>query len=711
MTTDSGKPVHSGAFRLRRFFNWFPMGLTYALLYMGRYNLTVSKNALGELMTKEDFGIIFGAGTFTYAFSFLVNGPLVDKIGGRKGILISSLGAALMNLGMGLYLSYVLSTGQATSDQIRVVFALLYAANMYFQSYGAVAIVKVNAHWFHVRERGGFSGIFGTMISSGIFLAFTVNGWILDAAARGTSEVLAAKWVFYAPAALLFLFFLIESFILRDTPSKAGHEDFDTGDASSGEEHVDIPILQIMKRVVTNPIIFTVALIEFCTGVIRNGVMHWFPIYAKEIWVLPGSHYLRHASLENFWVMVALGFAVGIPIFLIASRWKSRNRGWLFVTGALIMLIPFMQGGWGGILFVAGVIGANVAGWVSDLFFQSRRAPVAGILYAMLAVASIGMFFTLGGTKNQVGWADPPREFAAGDIVSRVAGEPVYSWGEVDAALTRVVQSLELDDGRVEIPVTVSRGSESSTDTLTLQIAGGSPPAWGVLPKNGLRVADGGATPEILALEPGDRILGVAGTPEKLGTRLSERPISTWKGVSDAVSSVPAVGIGRAKWNPEKRMCTYDGTGIPPGETPSTGVLFARIERDGSSFDVVLRDPKPTMRAGDKRDLSAGPVLTLNPLWLGLTVFIMSVGVIGTHGLLSGTATMDFGGRKGAATAVGMIDGFVYLGTGFQSISLGYLTTRNWNLWPVFLFPFGVIGFLLLRRIWYAIPKGKKAAH
>ena len=69
----------------------------------------------------------------------------------------------------------------------------------------------------------------------------------------------------------------------------------------------------------------------------------------------------------------------------------------------------------------------------------------------------------------------------------------------------------------------------------------------------------------------------------------------------------------------------------------------------------------------------------------------MSICVIGTHGLLSGTATMDFGGRKGAATAVGMIDGFVYLGTGLQSFALGYLTTLNWALWPVFLFPFGLV--------------------
>jgi OPA family glycerol-3-phosphate transporter-like MFS transporter len=42
-------------------------------------------------MSKQDFGIIFGAGTWTYALSFLVNGPLIDKkIGGKNGMLISA---------------------------------------------------------------------------------------------------------------------------------------------------------------------------------------------------------------------------------------------------------------------------------------------------------------------------------------------------------------------------------------------------------------------------------------------------------------------------------------------------------------------------------------------------------------------------------------------------------------------------------------------
>ena len=61
----------------------------YTWLY--RIAINTAKNALGAMMTKEDFGIIFGVGTSVYALSFLINGPLVDRIGGKRGIIIAAL--------------------------------------------------------------------------------------------------------------------------------------------------------------------------------------------------------------------------------------------------------------------------------------------------------------------------------------------------------------------------------------------------------------------------------------------------------------------------------------------------------------------------------------------------------------------------------------------------------------------------------------------
>ena len=101
---------HSAEFRRRRVMNWLPLGLTYAFLYMGRYNLKVSKFAFeemqdsagGALMSNEGFGVIFTVGVWVYGSAFLINGPLTDKLGGRFAILIGAGGSAFANLLMGL---------------------------------------------------------------------------------------------------------------------------------------------------------------------------------------------------------------------------------------------------------------------------------------------------------------------------------------------------------------------------------------------------------------------------------------------------------------------------------------------------------------------------------------------------------------------------------------------------------------------------------
>src|SRR4030095_7586569 len=168
---------HSREFRVRRAMNWFPLGLTYATFYMGRYNLNVSSKTMIDMFhfSKADFGIIATAGFWTYALSVIINGPLSDKIGGKKSSLIGAVGASIVNLIIGLLFLNEWQT------KIIVGMSLLYSVNQYFQSFGALSVVKVNSHWFHVKERGVFGGIFGIMISSGYLLAYTVGGWILSA--------------------------------------------------------------------------------------------------------------------------------------------------------------------------------------------------------------------------------------------------------------------------------------------------------------------------------------------------------------------------------------------------------------------------------------------------------------------------------------------------------------------------------------------------
>ncbi|MBN2695016.1 MFS transporter [bacterium] len=435
---------HSKKFRIRSYANWLTLGLTYAFLYMGRYNLTRAKNAFGdELMSKEQFGIIFGVGAVVYGLSFIINGPLTDKLGGKKTMIIGATGTLIANFILGV-ITYQVMNGN-WSISLYIPFVIIYAINMYFQSFGAVSIVKVNAAWFHIKERGVFGGIFGTLISLGIFLAFDLTGAILHFTKSTTGY--QVWWAFFAPAIILLIMVILDIFIIKDTPGKAGFEDFNTGDAGSDEseskENKKTGTIELYKKLLTHPVILMMIAIEFCSGILRNGIMHWGPQYAKDI------------KLTNF-----------------------------FFTE------------WGLVLMIAGIAGGFFAGFVSDKFFQSRRGPSAFFLYAGMLV--------------------------------------------------------------------------------------------------------------------------------------------------------------------------------------SFAVLI---------FAVPYR-----------ADILIGPI-----------AFFASLCVIGVHGMISGTASMDFGGKKAAATTAGIIDGFVYLGTGLQSISLGYIIPKfGWSYWPIFLIPFTVVGLFFTWKIWSAFPNATK---
>jgi OPA family glycerol-3-phosphate transporter-like MFS transporter len=438
---------HSAEFKRRRVFNWLPLGLTYAFLYFGRYNLSAIVDQLekAKLLTKAQFGDIDGIGAIVYGVAFLLNGPLTDRFGGRATMLAAALGSALMNLGMAFVLARAQDPAHAAwvaDGGVVTALTVLNAANMYFQSFGAVSIVKVNAPWFHVRERGVLGGLFGILISLGLYFAYD---W-----AKALAENFGFVSAFTVPAAVLGVCLVVAFFVIRDAPSKAGFADFDTGDASSvatGPEGV----FDVAKRMLSQRIILLIVAIEFCSGFLRQAVMKWFRLYAK----------------------------------------------------ALGETDSFVYENWGMLLCVAGIMGGVFAGFISDHLFQSRRGPVAAVLYA----------------------------------------------------------------------------------------------------------------------------------------------------------------------------------GLTAGAALAVGMI-------------------------------GGPLM-------GWSVVFMSLCVIGVHGMLSGTASMDFGGAKNAGIVTGIIDGFVYLGTGTQAFLYGRLLptgdaaklAENWRVWPVAMLPVAIIGLLLCTRVWNARPSRGGGGH
>src|SRR5258705_341232 len=126
------RPKHEPPFRFRRAQNWLTLGFTYAAMYMARYNFGFANKSLSDTYgwSKAQIGTIISAATLVYGISALVNGPLADRFGGRRAMLIGASGAVVFNLafGLGAYLGF-LGTGGVLLAYLGTIWTL----NMYFQ--------------------------------------------------------------------------------------------------------------------------------------------------------------------------------------------------------------------------------------------------------------------------------------------------------------------------------------------------------------------------------------------------------------------------------------------------------------------------------------------------------------------------------------------------------------------------------------------------
>lgn len=322
------KITHTSAFKKRRGANWLTLGLTYASMYMARYNFGFANKELSDTFgfSKTEIGTIITVSTLVYGLSAIFNGPIADRWGGRRAMITGAVGACIFNFAFG-FAAYMGFLG--TGTLLLMYLATTWTLNQYFQSYSALALIKVNAGWFHVSERGVFSAIFGSIIQSGrafVYFLMTVPAVVL----------LPWQWKFFLPAIIVGVFAILTYLIVRDSPKEAGLGDFDPQDATSGDTE-KITLGYVAKKVFTNPIAITIAAAEFCTGLVRKGFEEWFPRYMQEV---------HHLALDN-------------PVF--------QKNAFLIV--------------------LAGIGGAFIAGFMSDKVFGSRRPPVAFIGYVIQIIA------------------------------------------------------------------------------------------------------------------------------------------------------------------------------------------------------------------------------------------------------------------------------------------------------------------------------------
>ncbi|MEA2747052.1 MAG: transporter, family, glycerol-3-phosphate transporter, partial [Myxococcales bacterium] len=150
-------------------------------------------------------------------------------------------------------------------------------------------------------------------------------------------------WLFWAPSLIAAAFAICVFLFTKDTPAEAGFPQVETDDARHAEleedraagradrEDVRAPLREVLKTVLSNRAIWLVACAYACTGAVRQGIDQWFPRFMQDV-----HHADLHSSQLQF-----LGF-----------------------------LIPFVASA-----------GSLVSGYLSDMVFGGKRAPVAAGLY------------------------------------------------------------------------------------------------------------------------------------------------------------------------------------------------------------------------------------------------------------------------------------------------------------------------------------------
>ncbi len=361
MATFSDRPVLSVAFRRRRTINWMSLGLLYSFFYMTRYNYTAVAPLLADLLgwRNTELGVFETMMPLVYGLSVVLNGPIADRSGGKRAFLFGAAGVVVMNLLFGMASLAVVSpaiwegTGLArhvvvpaalkfglSGGMILTLMAIVWGLNGFFQSFGALSIVKVNAQWFHVLERGTFSGIFGVLIRMGLLLAFQGVPLIL--------LVLPWPFAFWIPAACVAVLLVINYYFMENSPKDAGLGEFETGDEV--EEHDGKPssLRFVLQKVFASRVMWMIALGSMMIGFVRRSVVDaWWPKYFVDF--------------------------------------HGANRA-LFAT-----FLPYIIATWG--IALAGILGGFAFGIASDRKFGGRRAPV--IMFGFLGMAILLVLFGL----------------------------------------------------------------------------------------------------------------------------------------------------------------------------------------------------------------------------------------------------------------------------------------------------------------------------
>jgi sugar phosphate permease len=298
--------------------------LTYGAFYFCRTNLSVAVAAVPGLKS-----------------------PIAD---GGLGLTANEVGWILASLKMAYGLGQLVNGQLAERVSPRVMLALgmfgsaglnllfgfstgfyfllfVWATNGFCQSLGWTPVMRVTANWVPIARRGKAIGIIGTGYQVTLGLTYLVAGQ--------AAEWFGWRGALWVPAILLSMAGVFTLFALRESPNDAAATPGHDGARPLGTP-ARTSLAESLYFTLYNPTLWLLGLTLGLLNACRYGYLDWGLAHLVES---------RNVSIDK----------ATLQFFVIA---------------------------------IGAVAGSYVAGWATDRFFGSRRAPVICVLMAMLGALS-----------------------------------------------------------------------------------------------------------------------------------------------------------------------------------------------------------------------------------------------------------------------------------------------------------------------------------
>jgi OPA family glycerol-3-phosphate transporter-like MFS transporter len=332
--TDLATSDLPAALRLKRWQRIIGISLFvgYAGYYLGRSCLAIATPLMlepraGLTLTKVHIGMIASVGGLTYAFGKVVNGLIVDYVGGRRMFLF----------GMAATIACTAAFGIAS---VLPVFLVIWGASRFFQSMGWNALVKTASRWYPAHRQATIMGflLLSYLFGDAIDRAYLGGLVEFGHSSPGTPFEALAHWrsVFWIAAGTLAVIAVILAFVLRSNPRELGLEEPSASPqnvfGAGGQSAESVPLLELLGPLLSSPFFWLICGMNFGLTLVRESFNTWSSTYLKEVADLSSGM----AGIASLAFPLAGGVGAIFAGFL-SDQWGGRHGR--VVVPSLVMLV------------------------------------------------------------------------------------------------------------------------------------------------------------------------------------------------------------------------------------------------------------------------------------------------------------------------------------------------------------------------------------